>query len=245
MYSSITTNNHSYVPLTGVGYNSPHILAKEEMIKPHEYDERNELVADHGPRSWQVRSYTFLHQSWVIMTLAALLALDVIILISVLSIETFSPPCEVVLDQCVCDNCSNKHCAAHGAGVDQAIVALNSISMGILCIFLLELSLHSACLGIKRVFRHPFLILDFCVVLASFVIEAYFMSLDSLSSSSVGESEVIATSLLLFARGWRVLRIGHSAFAEAHDLYEAKMEAMEKEIRELKELLHLPVPSTT
>lgn len=72
-------------------------------------------------------------------------------------------------------------------------------------IFLVENFVEMAALGPKKFFTQLFLVLDFSVVLLSFVLELVFHYLKHTFSEK-------ATQALIFFRIWRFVRIGHVSY---------------------------------
>lgn len=218
-----------------------------DTIRPvPKLDEVAELAKDYGEDSARVRWYKFLHIHRVILFFAGLMLVDVVLLIVTLILEGIYPECHLIESKCEChaafnaslDTCT-RVCLGPPHEVEQSIFAMNIISMIILVVFLVEVSVQVWCVGLHRFVRHPFLIIDLAVIVASLAIEIYVQVHLSQYDSDATEPELnaqaISVALLLVSRSWRLVRISHSTLTEAHEYYEAKVKELKEENAKLKQ----------
>ncbi|GBG26499.1 Voltage-gated hydrogen channel 1 [Hondaea fermentalgiana] len=214
-------------------------------------EERKKVKAKFGKDSWNYRTLKFVHSHGVQSFLAALLALDVLVLIVELILTAYFPPCSVIIEQCVAINASDveastqdtahrllaeipeashsdgsEQCAAACAhqphGVHGAHEALFWISVTILILFELELAVLLASIH-RLFFRNALYIFDFVVVTVALVLETVLHT----------ELAQEAGGLLIFVRLWRLLRVGHGIFTDVHEVDHNKMEKLRHEHKEL------------
>ena len=122
-----------------------------------------------------------------------------------------------------CDE--HRHAAVHTLHT-----VLFSLTIAILGVFLIELSLLILCLKPRVFFRKPFYVLDFVVVTMSLGLElGFYLS----SNETVAE----LAGLLIFARLWRFVRIGHGIIEVTNEYHGHKHGKVMKYNRQLEELL--------
>lgn len=108
---------------------------------------------------------------------------------------------------------SSSSASAHGCGhphfgnhdLHTAEVSLAYVSIGILCIFLIEQIV--LIVELRTEYLKPMFILDFIVILSSLVIELVVVNMT-------------VAGLLVLARTWRFARVGHGAIASQENLQE-------------------------
>ncbi|KAH9254869.1 hypothetical protein BASA81_007119 [Batrachochytrium salamandrivorans] len=209
-------------------------------------DEVAELANEYGDDSARVRWYKFLHIHRVILFFAVLMLIDVVLLVITLILEGVYPECHLIESKCECHGSSNSSldtctrvCLAPPHEVEQTIDAMNIISLIILVVFLVEVVIQVWCVGLHRFVRHPFLIIDLVVIVASLAIEIFvqvhLQQYDSDSTNAELDVQAVSVALLLVSRSWRLVRISHSTLTEAHEYYESKVEELKEEIARLKQ----------
>jgi hypothetical protein len=105
-------------------------------------------------------------------------------------------------------------CLHHPDAVHGGHLALTVLSLIILSLFMIELLVLMACLGVKRFFKHILYDIDLFIVSISLALEiTVIIGVDSRLDREV---EAIV-ALLLLARMWRFARIIHSVFLETYD----------------------------
>jgi len=115
-------------------------------------------------------------------------------------------------------------------GVHIAHNVLFSFTVGILCIFEVELFTMMYLIGPKAFMANLFYMLDLFVVSVSLALELTFKFLhNEIASELIG--------ILIFFRLWRFVRIGHGFFASSHELAEEKMEEVEEYVEELEKMV--------
>ena len=122
-----------------------------------------------------------------------------------------------------CDE--HKHAAIHSLHI-----ILFSLTIAILGIFLVELCLLIICLKPRVFFRKPFYVLDFVVVTMSLGLELGFYF-------SSNEAVAELAGLLIFARLWRFVRIGHGIIEVTNEYHGHKHGKVMKYNQQLEELL--------
>lgn len=199
-----------------------------------------------GEDSWQSKVLDFLHQKSVQYTIVGLLFMDVVILfIEIFLLATF-PPCYTIrrdaISCCPSASTDESHsrmlfiqrmlagggdiCEEKGtepveyeAGCDGSKYAavhtleewLFAFTILILSIFMLELLLEMAALTPAVFFRQFFFLLDFVIVFVSLGLELGF--------HFAGDEQVSTFfGLIVLARIWRFIRIGHGLVTIASDL---------------------------
>lgn len=106
------------------------------------------------------------------------------------------------------------YCLHHPDAVHGGHLALTVISLIILSLFMIELLVLMACLGLKRFFKHVLYDIDLFIVSISLALEiTVIVGVDARLDREV-EAIVV---LLLLARMWRFARIIHSVFLETYD----------------------------
>lgn len=242
-----------------------HSQKRSSFLQQHAVVTKEEecLVQAYGEKHWRVSGYRFLHKHEVILALAALMVLDILFLIIDLVISANYPDCPMVLQNCECtanlstfnlqtnpptlspssethseDNVCRRTCVEPPIATEQTKLAMTIGSIVILTIFVLELVVHITIIGIKHFLHDLFLVIDFVIVIVSIVLEAIVLHME-LTKNPEEEVAIQATTvpLLIVSRGWRLLRIGHGAYKEAHDFYGERIETLEMENQELKQRL--------
>jgi len=221
----------------------------------------------HGHESWRLKILRFLHNHKVQYALMALLFLDVVILF----IETFLvghyPACEIIERDCLSccptsvDNanrflsgdadepiCESGYDTTVGYGscdeskwhtVHTIEIVLFFLTITILFTFLLEINLEVVALGPNVFFRQVWYSLDYIIITVSTTLELLFY----LDNEDLGLSTI--SGLIIFARIWRFVRIGHGIIEVTteltHKRYEDLLEYAEKLEAEMKKN-ELPLP---
>lgn len=206
--------------------------------------ERQKVKDKYGKTSWNYKLLKFIHSHGVQAVLAALLALDVLVLIAELIITGYYPSCSVILDSCLAlnssaaeDSATTTHatslatedtgqceaeCIEQPHGVHRAHEALFWMSICILIIFELELAALFAAIR-QLFFRNVLYVFDFVVVTVALVLETVLRA----------ELAQEAGGLLIFVRLWRLLRVGHGIFTDVHEIDHTKLEKLRDEHKEL------------
>lgn len=237
------------------------LLYRRRPPIPAQHEAKAHIEKEQGIDSWQYKVLQFVHQSWVQNLLACLLFLDVCILFAELALLTIYPTCNLVeRDAISCcpmtegDNDdhhrflagSDHHYCGDGlkamkdyeAGCDShkwhnvhvAEKYLISVTLAILSLFFLELVLTMAALTPKVFFRQLFYALDFFIVAVSLGVEIVFVIKgDEISASLFG--------LVILARVWRFVRIGHGIVELAEDMAHERELHLSAYIDELEGLL--------
>ena len=122
-----------------------------------------------------------------------------------------------------CDE--HKHAAIHSLHT-----ILFSMTIAILGIFLIELCLLIICLKPRVFFKKPFYVMDFVVVTMSMGLELGFYF-------SSNEAVAELAGLLIFARLWRFVRIGHGIIEVTNEYHGHKHGKVMKYNQQLEELL--------
>jgi hypothetical protein len=220
------------------------------LFQQHEValEEENRILATYGETHWKYFLYRLLQSHRTIIALALLMLLDVLFLVIGLVLEGTYPECSTILPRLSCSSCMivltdkgetmdcGERCEESPQSIQNLKLFLTSASILILFVFLVELGLHLLALGIRGFVKNGFLVLDLVVVLVSLWIE----SLTSLSESdheSPDDVQVVTMPLLILSRSWRLLRIGHGAYVEAHQFYESRIKELELDNAELKQRL--------
>jgi hypothetical protein len=184
---------------------------------------QKELERKYGVNHWRTITYHWLHSHFVIISLAALVLLDVLLIFISLTLETWSTPCPVILQRCYCST-NNKQptlspqCHEPSIHIENSLMALSCLSLIILMIFASELLIHFIVIGKEHFFSSTFLIMDLLVVLVSIGLESYVIFVESQHESTDDAIEV-AMIVLIISRVWRIVRIGHSSYRETHEYY--------------------------
>ena len=241
------------------------------MRIPTHFEEKEHVHEVHGETSSKASILNFLHSSRVQMTLMALLLLDVIVLFIELFIDAEYPSCHFIeRDGISCcpsigegnrflaeaeDHQESSLCedglleSKNDAGCDPHQypyieiwhTALFSITMTILCIFIIELLTMMVVLKPSMFFSKVFYVIDLIVVTVSIILEAVFFA--------NGEEVLRAiTGIIIFARCWRFIRIGHGLIditQEYADLRNEKKIHYTKRLEELLREHNIPLPTTS
>jgi hypothetical protein len=221
------------------------------------------LAQEYGEDHWRVKGYRLLHRHWFILLLAALMIADIIFMMVDLVLAAFYPECTIILNGSTCEPESNttkahlamgrilqaaqpheavclKECVENPVSVENAKVALTICSLIILILFLIELLVHLIIIGVKRFVKDGFLVVDLSIVLVSIGLEIYLLLIETALKKDKGQDaavEATTVPLIIFARSWRLLRIGHGTYKEAHDLYGERIRKLEEEVDTLKKRL--------
>lgn len=226
---------------------------------PTQRGDREHVEEHHGKESWRMRILEFLHRKSIQIALMALLSLDVILLFVELFLIATFPACDVIKQNCAscCEYSSAEHDAGRllsGGGEEEICesglepdfdtggcdpgkwsvvhtveTVLFSLTVVILSIFFIELNIQVAALGPRVFFRQLFYALDYFIVTLSLVLE---LSLHSISEDSLATF----LGLLIFARVWRFVRIGHGIIEVTSELIHAKHEEIYDYIELLEEV---------
>lgn len=160
-----------------------------------------------------------------------------------LGIEANYPACAVITQNCICEiskespptTCDvEKRCTKKPSGVTNALLVLTAFTLIVLTVFLVELALTFYAIGWRRFICDAFLMLDTVIVMGSMGIEMYALIDEQLNSNDDVIATTAASSIIIFSRGWRLLRIGHAALKEAHDFYSEKILVLEERISVLE-----------
>lgn len=214
------------------------------------------VVDTHGKESWRCAILNILHNHKVQVALMTLLFLDVIILF----IETFLighyPPCKIIERDCLacCPTAGERFLAGTTepiceSGYDNTIgygscdenkwhtvhtieMVLFGLTITILMTFFVEIHLEMIALGPSIFFRQIFYLLDYIIIVVSTTLELlFFFDHEELGLSSI-------SGLIIFARIWRFVRIGHGIIEVTteltHERYEDLLEYSEKLEEEMK-----------
>lgn len=116
------------------------------------------------------------------------------------------------------------------AGVHTAHKVLKIVTISILSAFMVELTILLVCLGPRNFFSRFLYVLDFFVVSASLALEvAFYVASDEAIASLIG--------LLVVARIWRFVRIGHGLVVTTNELKAVKEKENKEYIRVLQAAL--------
>eukprot|EP00406_Dinophysis_acuminata_P073738 CAMPEP_0179256402 /NCGR_PEP_ID=MMETSP0797-20121207/24250_1 /TAXON_ID=47934 /ORGANISM="Dinophysis acuminata, Strain DAEP01" /LENGTH=317 /DNA_ID=CAMNT_0020964339 /DNA_START=76 /DNA_END=1026 /DNA_ORIENTATION=- len=204
-------------------------------------EDEAELVAEaYGAASWNHRVVTFWHQKRLQNTLLVLLAIDIAVVFIEIFLEAHFPSCSTITRDAVSccmpapalkvrrlgggggsghDLCAAPlHASAdQGAGCDDhkhaGVHTLHTVCFAVsVCILsLFEVELLTLAAAMRTLFiKNLCYMADLLVVTASLAIELHM----NLSEHASGES---AALLLIFARCWRFIRIGHGIVLTAHE----------------------------
>lgn len=210
---------------------------------------------------WKLKTFKLLHSHPVTLTLAVLLFIDILFMIITLALESFYPTCPIIKNSCTCE-ANNQlgsgrlaqeqnrglidsgspssgcivSCIHQPQVVHDAILALGIISLIILFLFLIELVVMLAVIGFKAFFKNIFMVFDFIIVSVSIGFEIFLISQESgeVENSATESTTAVSLAIILFARSWRLMRISHGAYKEAHDYFEEEVGKLKKEIKSLK-----------
>ena len=208
---------------------------------------------EHGQDHWRKRALTFLHTPQVQTTLMSLLLLDVLILFVELFLLASYPNCSIIqrdaISCCpvlegdeegddVCDNVGLEADYNGNAGcdpdkwarVETAETAIFVMTLIILSVFLIEHNVEMIALRPAVFFRQFFLLSSYILVSVSLTLEILLHSFsDDRIQSLVG--------LLVFARIWRFVRIGHGIVEITNEIAHKDHEKLESYTEQLEELL--------
>jgi hypothetical protein len=219
----------------------------------------------HGKQSWRMKIMEFLHEPRVSMFLMGLLLLDVIILFVELFLLTHYPSCLIIERDCISccapESATNEtdhnaerflsvgvdehHAEVCDAGLEPSYetgacdahkwetihnveLGLFSVTVTILSIFFLELTMEMIALRPTVFFRQFFYALDYVIVTVSLVLELslHFVEEDSLAA---------LLGVLIFARIWRFVRIGHGIIEVTSEYTHQKYDMLLEYTRALEE----------
>ena len=211
----------------------------------------------HGKDSWRYAVVSFLHSKPVQITLMTLLLLDVVILFTEIFLLATYPNCStIVRDAISCcpvvgaegerflsethgeGYCEEGEPSEYDAGCDEhkwhkvhkAEEALFISTVIILSIFVVEQNLAMAALTPCIYFRQLFYLLDYFIVAVSLALEVTFRALDDDTVQSL-------VGLIVLARIWRFVRIGHGLVEVTSELSHKKYEALLGYTEQLERLL--------
>jgi hypothetical protein len=232
---------------------------------PTTFADQKHVDEHHGSESWRSRVIDFLHSQRVQVFLMSLLALDVVILFVEIFLLATYPTCHVVVRDaiscCPATDQQDLHAERYLSGdeeghhedlcalglepvfeyeagcdphkwsrVHRAEEFLFGITITILSVFMLELTVSMLALTPQIFFRQFFYLVDFVIVAVSLSAELAFHFLnDDTIQSLVG--------LIVFARVWRFVRIGHGIIEVTHQLSEKAQEELLEYAEELEKLL--------
>lgn len=205
------------------------------------------VKSEHGEESWRMKILHVLHNHKVQAVVMSLLLLDVIILF----VETFLvghyPPCKIIERDCLaCCPVTNADVGGRllaessepicASGFDTTTTGYGSCDDGkwhtvhviemflfgftitILGTFFVEVHLEMIALGPCTFFRQVFYVLDYIIILVSLVLELlFFFDHEELGLSSI-------SGLIIFARIWRFVRIGHGIIEVTSEVTHRKYE---------------------
>lgn len=226
---------------------------------PTQQGEREHVEAYHGKDSWRMKILKFCHQKRVQYGLMALLTADVILIFTELFLLTQYPACDIIERDCIscCEHSAdNVRFLAGGKDEHEEICesglepdydtggcdphkwerihsvesVIFAITVCILAVFFLELNLQAVALGPSVFFHQLFLAFDYVVVAVSLFLELllHFLHEDRLAT---------LFGLLIFARIWRFIRIGHGIVEVTSELIHARHEDVFKYIVELENVI--------
>jgi hypothetical protein len=208
-----------------------------------------------GKNSWQYRVLDFLHSQGVQLALILLLLLDVCIIFTELFLLAQFPSCHTIgRDAISCCPVVNEaddvglyehFCEAglepsfeYKAGCDEhkwkrvhtAEEVMFALTLIILFLFLIELNVTMIALKPCIFFRQFFFLVDYVIVTMSVILELTFHFL---------HEEVLQSliALLVAARVWRFIRIGHGIVEATNELAHRSFEQLLSYTEELEQLL--------
>lgn len=192
-----------------------------------EEDSLEQYSRKFGSEHWKTKGLRFLHHHQVVKAVVGLIFADIVLLVLSLVMESAHPGCAVIELHCHCQPVDSCHetCTPMSSQMALALELINLVSSLILVLFLLEVSLHMACVGVRK-----FLVFDFVVLALSLGIESYVVY----RSKSLESAQAITIPLLLLSRSWRLFRVGHSAYEDATRLANEDARALRQEIARLK-----------
>lgn len=202
---------------------------KSQFVKRLSAEDEIEYASSrYGQTSWQASTLRFIHSQPVQLTLMGLLILDVLTLFMDLYIEAENPDCRYIVRDAVCQGGYEVTCTQKE---ESAVArALDGISLGILCIFMVENIALVIILGIDKFIRNYLYVIDFVVVAASLALEIALMMMreDRLATMA---------GVLVIVRLWRFVRLGHGLVSTTVEIEDEKVEKLEDRIAELEDLL--------
>lgn len=152
--------------------------------------------------------------------------------------EDHSSLCEAGYEAYQCPAACDEH---KYESVHHAETVLFYCTVLILCIFLIELITLMICLRPRLFFRKSFYVLDLFVVATSLVLELSF-------HFNTDESFQNLVGIIILARLWRFVRIGHGLVEVTHEYASRKHEKLTKYAKKLENLLEengIEVPPKT
>ena len=220
------------------------------LVQQHKAAFREEaaLIRQYGEQNWRVKTFQLLHDQRVILTLAFFMFLDIVLLLIGLLLESTYPECSLILPRLDCGASScmmvmtdkgeflkcDKQCVENPPSIDSLKELIPNVSICILLVFLFEIMINALVLGVRGFLQNSFLVFDFVIVVVSLGLE---MATIMQHLSDAGDLQAITLPLLIFSRSWRLLRLGYSAYGEARDLYERRIDEVTKENDILKALV--------
>ncbi|CAJ1931293.1 unnamed protein product [Cylindrotheca closterium] len=243
-HTLIRANGVSRLQTTGINFAVPAL----QKVKEH-------MLDTHGEFHWRTAILRILHNHKVQYTLMGLLFLDVVILF----IETFLtghyPPCNIIERDCLAccplaaegaerflassePVCESGYETTVGYGscdgnkwhtVHSVEIALFAMTIAILSTFFVEIHLELIALGPSVFCRQVFYLFDYIIIVVSLTLELLFhFDHEDLGLSSLG-------GLIIFARVWRFVRIGHGIIEVTTELTHKRYKALMDYAEELEE----------
>lgn len=220
---------------------------------------RDHVKEKHDEYDWRYLVLQFLHNHTVQYTLMALLLLDVIILFVEIFLASHYPPCDIIERDCisccsaasseiderrflsVTDHHSEAICdqdmtiSGYGSCDEHKWHTVHTIesvlfwcTITILVTFLVEINLEMVALGPNVFFRQFFYLVDYIIIVVSTTLELLFY----FDSEELGLSTI--SGLIIFARIWRFVRVGHAIVEVTTELTHQSYEEAVKYVEELE-----------
>mmetsp|Transcript_17521 Transcript_17521/g.24518 ORF Transcript_17521/g.24518 Transcript_17521/m.24518 type:complete len:271 (-) Transcript_17521:230-1042(-) len=163
-------------------------------------------IEGHHGDDWHHRLNRYLHSFPVQVTLNTLLLVDVILIITGIQLEILFLESEIEDYKHGCE--AQEACPSHpgNESLDEAFRGVEFASLAILFVFAIDNFLLMLANG-WAFFKNPLYVLDTVVVLAAIVFETVLRS-------------TFAGGLVILARTWRFVRIGHGVFETSETLQE-------------------------
>lgn len=233
--------------------------SRSSLYEQHDIllDEEEHVLNRHGKNSWQLKVFVFFHRYEVILTGAALMVLDICLILVDLILGVVYPPCVLIQPRCLClgegagtsehelgNSTRNRHecqrdCQAIPISVTHAQFALTASSIVVLCLFLVEVLALLIILGFKEFVKNLFLVFDLVIVLVAIGLEAFVLFLEvshhQQDERSASELLAITLPLIVLSRFWRFLRLGHGAYKEAHEFHQEETLQLHLQIQRLQQ----------
>jgi hypothetical protein len=240
------------------------LTAKTRFVMPTREFENDVAVERHGGDSWKTKAVQFIHTKPVQFTLIALLLIDVIVLFIEMFISASFPSCSSVeedgisccpateeqavrwLSEATANDAHEQHnlcespflsttypvaCDEHKyPGLHTAHVVLRAISISILTVFLVELSVLMIAIGVRHFFHKFYYVLDLFVISFSLILEILFVLTNNNQAADLA-------GLLIIARLWRFVRIGHGIFSSTAEVAKQQLEILVEYTSKCEQLL--------